>query len=132
LLECNQLINLIAIFYARLSKKEGIMLEENKAIVRGFFERWDREGKMPADLCAPGFKAYIPGQSPMDANSFQEFQHRSPLHLSDWKNTVEDMVAEGDRVAFDSSTCNPYERSHGVPSMEENVMDHYRYCLAAC
>jgi hypothetical protein len=76
------------------------MLEENKAIVREFFERWDRDGKMPSDLCATGFKAHIPGQSPMDANAFQEFQAPFAAAFSDWKNTVEDMVGESDRVAF--------------------------------
>lgn len=76
------------------------MFEENKAIVRDFFERWDREGKMPLDLCAPSFTAHIPGQAPMDANAFRKFQEPFAAAFSDWKNTIYDMVAEGDKVAF--------------------------------
>ena len=76
------------------------MSEENKAIVRDFFERTDREGKMPAELCAPGFTAYIAGSPPMDLEAFQQFGAPFSAAFSDWRNTIEDMVAEGDRVAF--------------------------------
>ena len=76
------------------------MSEENKAIVRDLFERTDREGKMPAELCAPDFIAHVPGSPPMDLKTFEQFRAPFAAAFSDWKNTDEDMVAEGDRVAF--------------------------------
>ena len=76
------------------------MSAENKAIVRDFWERTDREGKMPADLCAPGFTAYIPGSPPMDLETFQKMVATYGTSFSDFGNTTEDIVAEGDKVAF--------------------------------
>lgn len=76
------------------------MSKENKAIVRDFFEMGDCEGRITTELCAPGFTAYIPGSPPMDMEAFQRFGVTYNTSFSDFSNTVEEMVAEGDRVAF--------------------------------
>ena len=74
-------------------------IDENKTIVRDFFARNDREKKIPEEMCAPGFTAYLPGQPPMDLEAFKKVV-ASYAAFSDYHNTVEDMVAEGDKVAF--------------------------------
>jgi len=76
------------------------MSAENKAIVRDFWERNDREGKLPTDMCAPGFTAHIPGQPPMDLEAFQKMVAQYGNSFSNYSNVFEDMVAEGDKVAF--------------------------------
>ena len=76
------------------------MSEENKAIVRDFFERADREGKIPAEPCAPGFIAHVPGSPLMDLQAFRKMVATYDASFSDTHNTAEDMVAEGDKVAF--------------------------------
>jgi predicted ester cyclase len=76
------------------------MSEENKALVRRLFEDEDRlEGNAPAELFAPGFTAHIAGSPPMDLDSFEQFLKMWYNVFSDWSHNVEDLVAEGDRVA---------------------------------
>ncbi len=76
------------------------MSEANKAIVRDFFEKGDREGKMAVELCAPGFIAHIPGSPPMDLEATRKMVAMYDASFSDFHNTAEDLVAEGDKVAF--------------------------------
>jgi len=76
------------------------MLEENKTLVRKFFEKGNSEEKTPVDLCASGFTAHIGGYPTMDLHAFQQYQETYFASFSDTSITIEDMVAEGDRVAF--------------------------------
>jgi predicted ester cyclase len=76
------------------------MLEENKTLVRRFFEKGNSEEKTPVELCAPGFTAHIGGYPAMDLQAFQQYQVTYFASFSDTNITIEDMVAEGDRVAF--------------------------------
>lgn len=76
------------------------MLEENKALVRSFFEKANRDERTPVELCAPGFTAHITGSPPMALEAFRQFQATFYAGFSDVSATIEDMVAEGDRVAF--------------------------------
>ena len=48
-------------------------LENNKAIVRSFFEKAQREERTPVELCAPGFTAHIGASSAMDLQAFQQY-----------------------------------------------------------
>jgi len=80
--------------------QEDVMLEENKAIVRNFFEKSNGEGRTPVELCAPGFTAHIGGIPAMNLQAFQQWQARYYAAFSDTSITIEDMVAEGDRVAW--------------------------------
>ena len=76
------------------------MLEENKNLVREFFEKGNSEERTPMKLCAPGFTAHIGGYPAMDLQAFQQYQTTFFASFSDTSITIEDMVAEGDRVAF--------------------------------
>jgi steroid delta-isomerase-like uncharacterized protein len=76
------------------------MLEDNKSLVRSFFERGNREEKTPVELCASDFTAHIGGYPAMDLEAFQQYQKTYFASFSDTNLNIEDMVAEGDRVAF--------------------------------
>jgi steroid delta-isomerase-like uncharacterized protein len=76
------------------------MSEENKALVRRMYEEVDRrEGEIPERLFAPDFTTHIAGSPPMDLGTFEQFLKMWYTTFSDWSHTVEDLVAEGDRVA---------------------------------
>ena len=76
------------------------MLEENKNLVREFFEKGNSEERTPVDLCAPSFTAHIGVYHAMDLQAFQKYQTTYFASFSDTSITIEEMVAEGDRVAF--------------------------------
>ena len=75
-------------------------LEDNKAIVCSFLEKGNREGRTLVELCAHGFTAHIGASPAMDLQAFQQFQVMYFAGFSNSRITIEDMVAEGDRVAF--------------------------------
>ncbi|MHA2311475.1 MAG: ester cyclase [Candidatus Thorarchaeota archaeon] len=76
------------------------MLEENKALVRKFFRKANSEEKTPVDMCALGFTAHLAGYPAMDLQAFQQYQETFFVSFSGTSMNIEDMVAEGDRVAF--------------------------------
>lgn len=76
------------------------MSEENKALVRSFLEVQDREERTPVELCSPDFTAHIPGAPPMDFEAFEQFEAVFFAGFSNIRHSLEDIVAEGDRVAF--------------------------------
>jgi predicted ester cyclase len=78
----------------------AMSLEENKALVRSFLEKANREKRTPVELCALGFIAHIGGIPAMDQRAFQQYQETYFASFSDSNITIEDMVAEGDKVAF--------------------------------
>ena len=47
-------------------------LEENKAIIRNFFEKTNREGRIAVEFCAPGFSSHISGIPAMNLQPFQQ------------------------------------------------------------
>jgi steroid delta-isomerase-like uncharacterized protein len=75
-------------------------LEENKALVRTFLIQSNKEGRTLVELCAPGITFHIGGTPAMDLQAFQHFQARYYAAFPDSQVTIEEMVAEGDRVAF--------------------------------
>ena len=76
------------------------MSEDNKAIVRSFLEKGNLERGTPIEMCAPGFVAHIGASPAMDLQAFQQYQVKYFAGFSDSSITIEDIVAEGDRVAF--------------------------------
>lgn len=98
------------------------MSEENKAIVRSFLEVQDREERIPAELCSPDFTAHIAGAPPMDIAAFEQFEAVFSAGFSNIRHSIEDIVAEGDRVAFrltiDSTHTGEFM---GVPASGKQV-----------
>lgn len=74
-------------------------LEENKVLIRRSFEESDRRKTYPAELCAPGFTAHPPGSPPVDLEAWQKYVAMYYAAFSDLNVTIEQVVAEGDRVA---------------------------------
>ena len=77
-----------------------VMSEENKALVRRFFEKANSEERTPVEMCAASFTAHIGASPAMDLQGFLQYQAAYFAAFSDTGITIEDMIAEGDRVAF--------------------------------
>jgi predicted ester cyclase len=74
--------------------------EENKAVVRRFFELLELEQRIPEELLGPGFTYHVAGSPPKDLEATQQRMGVFAAAFSDIKHIEEDMVAEGDRVAI--------------------------------
>ncbi len=74
--------------------------EENKAIVRRFFELLALDQRVPEELLGPGFTYHVAGSPPKDLEATRQRVAVFSAAFSDIKHIEEDMVAEGDRVAF--------------------------------
>jgi steroid delta-isomerase-like uncharacterized protein len=75
-------------------------LEDNKTLVRNFLEKGNRERRTPVESCAPDATFHIGGTPAMNLQAFQQFQTMYFAAFPDSDITIEDMLAEGDRVAF--------------------------------
>ena len=98
-------------------------LEDNKAIVRSFLEKGNREGKTPMELCAKGFTAHISGSPAMDLQAFQQYQATYFASFSQSGIIIEDMIAEGNKVAFRGVVRAIHTREFmGTPSSGKQVV----------
>jgi len=99
-----------------------VSLEENKALIRNFFEKANREGRTPVEQCAPGFTAHIGGIPAMNLQAFQQWQARYFAAFSDSRITLEDLIAEGDRVAWRGVTRATHTAVFmGTPPSGKNI-----------
>lgn len=98
------------------------MLDENKNLIRKFFEMGNSKEKTPIELCAPGFSAHIGGYPEMDLQAFQQYQKTYFASFSETRITIEDMVAEDDRLAFRGIVRATHSAEFmGVPSSGKEV-----------
>src|SRR4029453_10656219 len=98
------------------------MAEANKALVRAFFERADREERIPESLCAPGFTAHIGGSSRMDLEAFQQFVGAFYAGFTGFIHDIEDMVVEDDMVAFRAvARATHTEAFMGIPASGKKI-----------
>lgn len=79
------------------------MEDDNKRLVRRFFEESDRTGAAPQDMLAPSFRAQIAGLPEMNADDLVRFTRMFYESFSDYERAFGQLVAEGDRVAFQST-----------------------------
>lgn len=75
------------------------MSERNKALVRRWFEECDRAKGPVEEVCTPGFTAYHPDTPPMDLATFRRATSVMFAAIPDLRHTVEDLIAEGSKVA---------------------------------
>src|SRR5215210_4717337 len=78
------------------------MSEENKAVVRRFFEELLSADNLAVadELLSPGFRFYFAGSPvPMDLEHYKEFLVARRAAFPDRRFVVEDMIAEGDKVS---------------------------------
>lgn len=98
------------------------MLEENKALVRDFLMKSNKEGRTIVELCVPNFTAYIGASPAMNLQEFQKFQTNYYASFSDSQITLEDMIAEGDKVAFRVVVRAVHTREfNGIPASGRSV-----------
>jgi predicted ester cyclase len=76
-----------------------VSAEQNKALVSQFLKGLDERLSIISEVCAPQFMAHIPGSSqPIDQEGFRQFVSLFYFIFPDLCHTVEDQVAEGDKV----------------------------------
>src|SRR5919197_1783475 len=75
--------------------------EENKAIVRRFLEELVSTGNpaLADELLASNYALHFGGNPPMDGQGFRQFLGMFRAAFPDLRVTVEDEIAEGDKVA---------------------------------
>ena len=76
------------------------MLEENKALVRIFFKKANNDKRTTIEMCANDFLAHIVGLPPLNLEAFERYQENYYASFSDTETVIEDLIAEGGRVAF--------------------------------
>ncbi len=77
-------------------------IEENKAVVRRFFEELLSTDNLAVadELLSPGFHFYFAGSpDPMNRERYNEFLVARRAAFPDRRFVVEDMIAEGDKVS---------------------------------
>jgi predicted ester cyclase len=84
------------------------MSEENKRVVRRYFEELDGRKATPVDLCADRFAFYVAGFPPMDLEATKQFAAMFFNALPDLSHPLDEVIAEGEKVAF---RCR-YEGTH--------------------
>lgn len=97
--------------------------EENKAIIRNFFEKTNREGRTAVEFCAPGFTAHIGGIPAMTLQAFQQWQAIYFAAFSGTRIAIEDMVAEGNKVAWRGVTTATHTAEFmGTPASGKQIV----------
>ncbi|MEJ2114411.1 MAG: ester cyclase [Flavobacteriaceae bacterium] len=75
-------------------------LEENKALVISFFKKANHYKKTPKEMCTKDFIAHIVGSKTFNLQAFESYQTNYYSSFSNTRTVIEDLIAEGDRVAF--------------------------------
>lgn len=80
--------------------KEVEMSEQDKAVVRSAYEAFEKGPAAMDEVLASNFVAHAPGGPvPLDREAFKQFRGMLYAGFPDLKHTIEDLVAEGDKVA---------------------------------
>jgi predicted ester cyclase len=75
-------------------------IEDNKTLIRNFLQKTNAERKTQVEMCVPGAMFHIGATPTMDLRAFRDFQTAYYAAFSETVATIEEMVAEGDVVAF--------------------------------
>ena len=76
-----------------------MFVEQNKALVSQFLKGLDERLDVIDEVCALQLVAHIPGSAqPIGRKGFKQFASLFYLAFPDLRHTVEDQVAEGDKV----------------------------------
>ena len=73
--------------------------EDSKAVARRYWKESEDGGIVGDDVLAPNYRFYFPGNpSPLDRQGHHDFSIMFYKAFPDARFTVEDMIAEGDKV----------------------------------
>ena len=98
------------------------MSENNKAVVRAWFEESDRQKTLPIEYCAPEFAAYYPGNPTLDLAAFQPHLESFYRAFPDLTQTVEEVISEDDRVGFRVTSRGTHTGDfNGMPPSGERI-----------
>jgi steroid delta-isomerase-like uncharacterized protein len=111
---------LIQVMTSSLSKQE-----QNKQLVRQFFEASDRQDAEMMDqlVSSTNYSLHFSGMPPMDWNTNKE-QFLAPFNKAfpDLRRNIVDMVAEGDKVAVSINVTGTYKGEfQGIPATGKQV-----------
>ena len=98
------------------------MSEQNKQLVRRYFEELDRGKAAPVHLCTADFAFHVAGFPSMDVEATKRFAAMFYSALPDLTHPIDELIAEGDKVAFRGR----YEGTHtgdfmGVPPSGQRI-----------
>jgi len=79
------------------------MSQDNQAIVRHFFQVLQSDLRVPEELLGPGMLYHVPGVPPLDVDAMKARAAAFITAFSDVTRTEDDLIAEGDKVAFRST-----------------------------
>ncbi len=99
--------------------------EQNKQLVRQFFEASDRQDAEMMDqlVSSTNYSLHFSGMPPMDWNTNKE-QFLAPFNKAfpDLRRNIVDMVAEGDKVAVSINVTGTYKGEfQGIPATGKQV-----------
>jgi steroid delta-isomerase-like uncharacterized protein len=101
-----------------LTQAMGTAEEQNKQLVRQFFEAFDRQDteRIGQLVSSSNYSLHIPGMPPMDWNGTRQFSAAFYSAFPDLHHNIVDMVAEGDKVAIRLNVTGTYKGElQGIP-----------------
>jgi predicted ester cyclase len=89
------------------------MSEENKAIVRRFYEELDKKNfRIYFELCTPSFVSHFPGSPGPQTREAREQTSRIFYEaFPDIQHTLDEVIAEGDKVAFRGTARGTHKKN---------------------
>jgi steroid delta-isomerase-like uncharacterized protein len=97
--------------------------EQNKQVVRQVFESYNQQDMEKVEkLFSPKHVFHFPGAPPMDWNSHKQFIVGLSRAFPDLHFKVEDIVAEGDKVAYRLTVSGTHKGEfQGIPPTDKKV-----------
>lgn len=99
-------------------------LEENKALVRRSFEEVDKENwAIFNELLVDDYVWHQPGSpKPLTREETEQFMRMFHAAFPDWHTTIEDMIAEGDKVVTRYTVRGTHKGDFlGIPATDKEV-----------
>jgi steroid delta-isomerase-like uncharacterized protein len=99
--------------------------DENKALYRRWFEEVVTDGnlKLADELLAPNYVMHFPGMpAPVNREGHKQLVMMFRNAFPDWQETVDDVIAEGDKVVIRVTGTGTHEGEfQGVPPSHARV-----------
>lgn len=109
------------------------MSEANKAVIRRFYEELDKGNyDVYSELCSDDYVSHFPGSPrPQGREARQQTSRRFYAAIPDLQHAIEDIIAQGDRVAFRGTVRGTFrEPFQGLPPSGKKIvfsaMRYYR------